>query len=200
MVANKTSSIDVSNTKYSKKKNKLLPQYNPASSRYPIVNPIECFFDSEGIPHSPSVINPGVLEEGSFVRIAQAHSLGIPAGVRPTTLKSRDYSFLCADSYVMPYGGSMKTIARKLDISISTVKRYLSSLPKVRMAYKTTWWHYKKSLFEASENWGESLETGFFINSIGDNKQIFKWGPNLYYPLYSLTSSRRLSNKLSPST
>lgn len=76
----------------------------------------------------------------------------------------------------------------------------LNGSGRVRMAYKTTWWHYKKSLFEASENWGESLETGFFINSIGDNKQIFKWGPNLYYPLYSLTSSRRLSNKLSPST
>lgn len=200
MAANKTSSIDINKTKYSKKKNKLLPQYNPSSARYPIVNPIECFFDSEGTPHSPSVISPGVLEEGSFVRIAQAHSLGIPAGIRPTSLKSRDYKFLCADSYVMPYGGSVKTIARKLDISISTVKRYISSLPKVRMAYKTTWWHYKKALFEASENWGESLETGFVISEDGDNKQIFKWGTNLYYPLYTLTSSRRLSSKLSSSS
>ena len=201
--ANKISSTETNKPEFYRNELRLKPSYNPCIARHPIVNPITCFFDSEGNVISPSDISPGV--NGEYITIAKAHNLGGPAGVRNASLvRGRSvYNYLQANSYVLPFGGSQRGIADRLGISISTVKRYLEKHPKVRIAYKTTWFHYYKHKFEASENFGKPLEEGFIISSkyrsSNGKGDVFKWGTNLYYPLYSLTSSRRLRDRVSAS-
>lgn len=55
--ANRITSTETNNPKFYKKELKLKPSYNPSAARHPIVNPINCFFDTNGNAISPSVIS-----------------------------------------------------------------------------------------------------------------------------------------------
>ena len=204
--ANKVSSTTGFNYPNPRKKDrgvknlKLKATYNPLAAKYPIVNPVDCFFDEDGKAISPSAISPGV-NDGAYIPIASAHKLKTPAGVREAVIHYKDnqgqdkpYWYLEASSYVMPWGGSQKGIAKRLDISVATVKRYLANHTKVRLAYKTTWHEYLRHKFEASENFGVPLEEGYIVSQNG--KDVFKWGTNIYYPLYSLTSGKYIKAKV----
>lgn len=179
---------------------KLKATYNPLAAKYPIVNPVDCFFDEDGKVASPSAISPGV-NDGAYIPIASAHKLKTPAGVREAVIhykdnqgKDKPYCYLEASTYVMPWGGSQKGIAKRLGISVPTVKRYLAKHTKVRLAYKTTWHEYLRHKFEASENFGVPLEEGYIVSKNG--KDVFKWGTNIYYPLYTLTSGKYIKAKV----
>jgi len=182
---NSTTAIDYKKCSFNKKGD-FAPKYNKAASRHKIVNPINCYFDEEGNPKSPSSLCQGVLD-GSFMPFAKAHELGAAAGVKEMQLNN-GYKYLQADYNVLPYGGSIKGIAKRLGISIKAVTRRLKDLPKVRIAYKSFWSKYKEHLFDAAENLGKALEHGYIINP--KTKEVFKWGTYLYYPLYQLKASR----------
>ena len=95
-------------------------------------------------------------------------------------------------SSVLTYGASQKGIASRLDISVGTVSKLLRSAQKVQPAVRVSWKYYFRAIFEASENFGNPLESGFFPSKEGPLKLL----PYRYYPLYHLCSQKKLRGKL----
>ena len=199
---NKITSTDPSRSYLFKPKDKdglqVRCRYNPHAARYNIVNPPECFFDTEGKPHLTSVITSGVNQMG-YLPVSFAHTYNVPAGICETSLSNSSDSttFMEFNSYVLPYGASQKGIASRLDVSIPTVAKALKNHSKVRTSYRTTFFHFNKARFEASEDLlGKPLESGFYLRNVNGQTQVFKAGTYIYYPLYQLSNKRYLRNKL----
>ena len=92
----------------------------------------------------------------------------------------------------LTYGASQKGIASRLDISVGTVSKLLRSAQKFQPAVRVSWKYYFRAVFEASENFGNPLESGFFPSKEGPLKLL----PYRYYPLYALRSQKKLRGKL----
>lgn len=93
---------------------------------------------------------------------------------------------------IQTYGASQKGVADRLDVSVSTVHKLLDSASKFQPAVQVSWRYFFRARFEAEENLGSPLETGFFIKDGGPLKLL----PYRYYPLYVLRSCKRLRHRL----
>lgn len=147
-----------------------------SESGWTVVNP-ELYFDAEGTPLSS-------LSQGS--KTARACKFR-----DYTTVKGRPV--MIVKSTCATYGASQQGIADALNISVSTVRDYSVDAPKIQVAQYVRQDYYRRALFEAEENGGKPIESGFVVTQQG----VVKLLPYRYYPLYSLSRQRHLRSKLS---
>lgn len=89
---------------------------------------------------------------------------------------------------VQTYGASQYGIAKRLGISVNTVRKLLAPASKIQPALHVSWKYLYRARFEAEENLGSPLETGFLIRKGIPLKLL----PYRYYPLYALRSCKGL--------
>jgi hypothetical protein len=98
------------------------------------------------------------------------------------------------------YGASINGVAKSLNISWSCAQGLLSNVKeKLQVAQRVSWKYWHRAVFEASENFGSPLESGFFAPKqikLPDGERCgrlpLKMLPYRYYPAYVLCSQRHL--------
>lgn len=117
-------------------------------------------------------------------------------GVNPKLIpfQKRRILFLEVESF---YGASQDGIAKRLGICRQTAAKLLENSSKIQLALKSSWYHYYKAKFEASENFGVPPEKGFIFKSKSlVSGVVSKISTYVYYPLFSLCNQKHRRRQL----